>query len=86
MCLDEELPREMNFEAVTTLAAFLHGNAIAHLKTQADEAAVLEVLNALAAVTATILRATDFEPRFTQFFWMAFSACANAKNESETLQ
>lgn len=77
--LDDELSRPMDLDAVTGLASQVHAVMLVHIRRCSDEAGVLEALNALAAVTATILRAAGFNRRETEFFFTALTGCANAE-------
>lgn len=92
---DEPLSRPMQYEAVTRLGQDVHEVVLTHMIRQPkDEAAVLEALNALAAVVATVLRGCrvggiDFNGRATQFFFMALTGCTNVgtpRDPKETLQ
>ena len=79
LTLDDELSRPMDLDAVTGLATQVHAVMLEHIKRYCDEAGVLEVLNALAAVTATVLRAAEFNRRETEFIFLALTGCANAE-------
>lgn len=85
--MDEDL-RPMDYEAVTRLAQHVHDATLAHFaRGPKDNAQVLECLNALAAVVATVLRGADFNADVTIFFFRALQGCASAEpNQSETIQ